>query len=136
MKHLIDQVNGVSSSVDSTLANIKPGYKEKYVSSGNSYMYVLEPGDKTKYTIVLTHITEETMLDNLNMILTDTVYLVTFITLKGMTSFPVDITSIWDKSYLKQKFNLTDVYTPIVLKTMLQYIAEDIIDGSIMQAED
>ena len=101
-----------------------PGVRKRMSHTGTVYFYELEPGDKTKYQIMMSPLSLEMCLAH-NV--PDGSMLATFILGNTMRSFPVDLEHVWDVGYLKTKAGFTDIYTAHAFRILLVYVADDIL---------
>lgn len=105
----------------------QPRAHKRYQATGQVYYYVLEPGDHTRYQIMLTPLTRE-MCESLNINAHGSRYhMVTLIIGDSMKSFPVDLHNIWHPGYLREKFQITDYYTHKALYVFLLGIADELV---------
>ena len=100
-----------------------PGVRNKAATSGKIYYYDLQPGDKTKYQIMVAPMPLEMCLAQS---MPPESVMVTFIMGDNMKSFPVHLERIWDVGYLWGKIG-GDQYTATAFHTLLIYVADDIL---------
>ena len=95
--------------------------KREVLVKGDNYLFDLQPGDSTRYLIMVSPLSSE-MGKKLHCPF-GRFHMVTVIRGDVMRSFPVDLNNIWDAEYIKEKFGFNDQYTHKAVKMLLGYIS-------------